>query len=248
MIYSHSNNFLFCHVPKTGGTSLRSKLKHYSSPYEQSYINKLIRRLPYFENYSLFYDFYNRPHTTCRKAQLLLGSKYDNLLSFAVIRNPFDWVISSYSHFLKNYKYICIDSIHININSFEQYIDIMSTVTYSQLPCQHKLVVDHEGCLIVDILGEFDKISQFSCFIQKVLKLDRFDLPHLNKNLRLKQNLINMNTTVKNKIKTIWESDFHLWDVYQVNKENFFYLVEKHSIAAPDLHLDTYDPWSIFMN
>ena len=248
MIYSNSNNFLFCHVPKTGGTSLRSKLKYFSRPYEQSKINKLIRRLPFTEESALFYDFYNRPHTTCYKAYLLLGSKYNQLLSFAIIRDPLDWVISSYTHFVQNYKSIQIGTSSIYIKSFEQYIDLLSSVDYGYLPCQHKLIVDNQGSLIVDMLGEFDKISQFSGLIQKLLKLGRFDLPHLNKNLRHKPNQFNMTESTKNKIKNTWNLDFILWETYQEQKESFYGFFDKQSISSPDSSLESYDPWGIFVN
>ena len=248
MIYSNSKNFLFCHVPKTGGTSLRSKLKHYSRASEQSYINKLIRRFPYAENSALFYDFYNRPHTTCCKAQILLGSKYNKVLSFAIIRDPFDWVISSYAHFARNYKYISIDSSSFCVNSFEEYVDLMSRVDYCKLPCQHKLVVDKQGYLIVNMLGEFDKVDQFSCFVQKLLKLDRYELPHLNKNPRHKLSSVQISDITKNKIKNIWRFDFRLWDIFQEHKKNFFCFPGRHSISTSDLNLEAYDPWGVFIN
>jgi len=248
MIYSQSNNFLFCHVPKTGGTSLRSKLKQYSRPYEQSHINKLMRRFPYTEKSAIFYDFYNRPHTTCYKAYLLLGYKYNKLLSFALLRDPLDWVVSSYTHFLQNYKYIKFGSKKFDIKSFDQYIDLMSCVDHDLLPCQHKLVVDDQGNLIIDLLGEFDKINDFSGLIQKILKLDYFNLPHLNKNSKAKPSYANMDKSTRNKIKNTWNFDFMLWETYREQKNGFYGFFDRQKISSPDSNLDSYDPWGLFIN
>ena len=64
MIYSKSKKFLFCHVPKTGGTSFSSSFLNYVSPFQQSKFSKLCRRFPFAERTYRFYDFTNRPHTT----------------------------------------------------------------------------------------------------------------------------------------------------------------------------------------
>ena len=76
MIYSESKKFLFCHVPKTGGTSITSLFSDYTSPFQQSNFSKICRRIPFAEKTYKFYDFLNRPHTTCYKAKTLFGKKF----------------------------------------------------------------------------------------------------------------------------------------------------------------------------
>ena len=102
MIYSASYNFLFCHVPKTGGTSFSSAFYPYCSHFEQSRLAKLLRRIPGSERSRHLYDFTHRPHTTCAKVYRLLSHRYDDLFSFALMREPVSWLYSSFRHFKRH--------------------------------------------------------------------------------------------------------------------------------------------------
>ena len=233
-------------MPKTGGTSVRNELKNYARRIENNLFTKMLRRMPYVERNSLFYDFYNRPHTTCWKAKKLLNDEYDKCLSFGIIRNPFEWVVSSYRHFMSNYRHIIINEESHKVRSFDEYVELLSYVDYTKIPCQHKLIVDREGGLIVNILGEFSEIDQFTYTISSMLNIDKILLPHLNKNLKRERLDEKVNKTTYHKIEYIWNFDFSLWDFYQSNKKNCYTNCRNQMIAETDLRLDQYDPWKIF--
>lgn len=86
--------FLFVHVPKTGGNSLQNILKEYSE-------DRLVTPAPYqdgVERFEVRNDRYDiTKHSTLTRYQSVLDpSTYRQLFKFAVIRNPWDRMVSHY--------------------------------------------------------------------------------------------------------------------------------------------------------
>jgi len=77
-VYSSKYNFVFVHVPKTGGTSIRHLLEPLCAKNITSH------------------------HTALDIRSIIGSSKYDKALSFTVIRNPWDRLVSLYHHNTRN--------------------------------------------------------------------------------------------------------------------------------------------------
>lgn len=101
MNLSTKKRFIFVHNPKTGGTSIRRALTKEIRPIEQSLLFKMIRRIGDFAYRYPFYDFLHRPHTTLYQASLLLPKTiFSQYFKFGIIRNPYEWSLSIYRHYL----------------------------------------------------------------------------------------------------------------------------------------------------
>lgn len=88
MLISNKKKFIFIHIPKTGGTSLRTSLEAYTDVGEWRGFtphgharqkNKLITKHGYAIN-----------------AMKVLGNTYNKYFSFCIVRNPWDWLVSIY--------------------------------------------------------------------------------------------------------------------------------------------------------
>ena len=113
MLYSRSKNFVFIHIPKTAGTSIRSAINSYKDSYnKRGVLGKFARRLgmPQF--------FAPNEHISAFEAKKLLGDEvWDNAYTFAVVRNPWDLEASMYAYMIKSE-----DKLISKMKSFDEYI------------------------------------------------------------------------------------------------------------------------------
>lgn len=207
---------------------------------------KILRRAPNAEAHSCLYDFYHRPHTTCERAQRLLGKKYDSLFAFAVVREPLDWLLSCYFHFLRWSKEEC-QPIPDYGSSFEQYVYKMIELG-ERKPCQGYMIISNNGRILVDAIGLYNDINLFCSRIGNRLNLHLPDLPKINANplsptpARPKPAL---STAMKSLVEEHWRLDFTIWS--HVNSHRNDFALKSSSLARlhpPSIDLSTYDPWS----
>lgn len=94
LMISLKKKFLFIHVPKTGGNSIQNILRDYSED-EIVAIGKHQDGIERFEVRSRNYNI--TKHSTLSDYKSVLDPNiYDQLLKFAVIRNPWDMMVSYY--------------------------------------------------------------------------------------------------------------------------------------------------------
>ncbi len=91
---SFQKQFLFVHIPKTGGNSIQSTLRHYSEDEivalraEQDGIERFGLRNP---NYKI------KKHSTLAEYRAVLGeARFLDLYKFTCVRNPWDRMVSYY--------------------------------------------------------------------------------------------------------------------------------------------------------
>lgn len=245
MIYSKSHQFIFCHVPKTGGTSLRSMLNQYSRPFESSLVAKAMRRVPKLGNHKALYDFNHRPHTTCEKARNILGARYDTHFVFALFREPRDWLYSSYRHFLRNTIEKYGNALPRNFSlTFEQYLQDMIDLGNSK-PCQAYMLISRDGRLSVDEIGLYHEIEAFISRIGCRLNLSLPATLHLNKNsLILSDASYSLSDRMKSRVREHWGLDFSVWnDIVSCPHQGNLRSSNSTVFGTPSIDLTTYDPW-----
>jgi len=178
MQISFEHNFLFVHIPKTGGTSVRSALRPYQSDVASALPNVLLRRLGvnvnhYLGSYrSLQFRKHERIKTVARR---LPSDVYESLFKFCFVRNPWDLLVSNYSYVksTKNHK----RHRRTSTMTFAEFIEFAIA---KEIGFQKPIVSDTKGQLMVDHVGKFETLTEdFQSIVSKIEV--EATLPHLNR-------------------------------------------------------------------
>lgn len=155
MLGSHSKKFLFFHVYKVAGTSIRSVLSKHS-------------------------DFHH-PNGHFTPSELIqIGGQYliNKYTSFAFVRNPWDWQVSLYHFMLKD-----INHFQHNIvkdMSFDEYLEWRVN---EDLSFQYSFLSDNgdlDGEVNLSFIGKYEYLESDFNFIMNELGIDE-KIPHYNK-------------------------------------------------------------------
>jgi len=194
---------------------------------------------------SWLYDYHSHTHATCERARKLLGPKYDSLFSFAVIREPYDWIYSLYRQSLRFYN---STSHHtpIWLTSFDLYVREMITLG-DHKPCQSYFILSNHGDLLVNAIGLFNDIDCFVSRISDMLHLHLPTLPNLNANPVSSSEKTKplLSEEMQALILENWHSDFTLW-IYANTHRNELCLKSSDlfRVPPPSTDLADYDHWS----
>lgn len=167
---SHTKNFIFIHIPKTGGTSIEHGLRPYG---------KLLQGVVNFE--SIYYK-----HVTASALQRMLGpSEYAAYFKFTFVRNPWDWIVSNYAFnrglcrpYVIGTKYTISGKVPDSAKDVS-FSDWLRWWIEELSPSQSTMVVDDEGRLMVDFVGRFEHLESDFHRLCTSLGLPTAALPHL---------------------------------------------------------------------
>jgi hypothetical protein len=183
MLISYSHKFIFFHVAKVAGLSIREVLGEFAQEPETFKIRRPPKQLGVRLN--PLYEMWESVviHARARDAKKELPEDvYNNFYKFAFVRNPWDWQVSMYHFLLKettNIRYELIKSM----NSFEEYLEwvIRTDNPYPKraTKLQNEMITDDNGNLVVDFVGRYETLAQDFGYVCQILKLP-ISLPHLN--------------------------------------------------------------------
>ena len=163
MYLSLSHGFLFVHVPKAAGTSIRTALEGVTVPRNRSPVQRVLSHLPYAQDAA---RVYLRTHDTALWARTKLGrTQFDALKRYAVIRNPYDMAVSYYRFYQKEPRLQFLSKpAHEEFPGF-----VAGMVRYGRTHVQCHWVEDREGRLLVPGLLFFERLGEeFERFSQEV--------------------------------------------------------------------------------
>lgn len=161
MLLSLKYNFLFVHIAKTGGTSIRDSLGWYkwTDPYRLPQF--LCSKISGLTGHRIGAKF-PRHAKAIAALEMLPRDVYLRLFKFAFVRNPWDLQVSSYHHIRRERPDLVAD-----IQDFAgflrwkfdpgrepQYHADMSTVVQSDY------LIDLHGNLIVDYVGRYECLAE----------------------------------------------------------------------------------------
>ena len=181
-------NYIFIHIPKTGGTSVAQALGKDRGYFGHTSIRQLIDGSC---------DYAQPLVEVAMKRDVSLEKQVMDTFSFSVVRNPWDRLVSWFfcqlttanreycNHYGQNFKEWVMNG-HMQIH--EEQVQFFGSGRVSNVFSQSEWLVDFSGKIVVDTIIRFEELETEWKSIMK--KLNAEDLPHLNKSIH---NLRNIN-------------------------------------------------------
>jgi hypothetical protein len=184
MLISYSKKFIFFHISKVAGLSIREALDPYAVKPDKFKINRppeIINNKP-----NPLYEIWEFVllHAKASDAiKELPEEEYQTFFKFAFVRNPWDWQVSMYHFILKETTHIRHNLVK-SMKSFDEYLEWVVN-TKKPFPrgttkLQHEVITDKNGDLIIDYVGKFESLTDDFNHICKVLDINT-SLPHINR-------------------------------------------------------------------
>ncbi len=165
MLISNSHRFIFVHIPKTAGMSLRHVLEPFGNGAQRAGLRRLLSNLPVPEDpRKVAFPL----HVTARWARRKLPAKvFDGYLKFAVSRNPYDRAVS-YVEFLRQTPHLRRYEQYKDA-TFEGALDMMGERRRSET--QFDMVADEGGRPLVDRVLRMENLDEDFAALAKDLGL-----------------------------------------------------------------------------
>lgn len=171
-VMSERKKFIFVHIRKTAGSSVRSILhRNIPEKYVIKLANRALRRFG-LQDFKSINPLEN--HATAEDYRQLLGERYKDFFKFAFTRNPYEWHVS-YFHYLRE-SFSEPDHHLVKRMSFGDYIRWRCADGFE---LQSDWVTDKNGRIIVNFLGKVETMSNDFSYLKQKLAL-KGSLPHKN--------------------------------------------------------------------
>jgi len=161
MLLSVKYNFLFVHIAKTGGTSVRAALAplRWRDPL---YIPQFIAsRLSHATGHRIASKLPRHAKIIAAK-EMLPQELFDNLFKFAFVRNPWDLQVSSWHH-LKRERPHLVEHLD-DFGSFIRWkLDPERPYQYhidTSIELQTDYLKDLDGTILVDFIGKYENLLE----------------------------------------------------------------------------------------
>lgn len=183
MLISYEKKFIFIHIYKIAGSSVRQALCRYEplSVKFKRLIGFVLAKCKVIRPNQVYtaglFNYKNTPtHATAQQIkEKLQVHVYDNFFKFAFVRNPWDWQVSLY-HYALNSQYHHSD-LTKKMKNFDEYIEWRVS---NDVHLQKEFVTDGAGNIIVDFIGKVEKIDKNFVEICNRVGIESH-LSHINK-------------------------------------------------------------------
>lgn len=175
MLISDSHKFIFVHIRKAAGSSIRDTLEPLSIVKPTDTASKIKSRFLKIENDYKKYAF--RQHDDINVAKRLLPPEiFESYFKFAFVRNPWNRLVSEYE-FIRRRPDHGRHSKVIKMD-FEQYILYQSKRSDAH---QINMLADKNGVLLMDFIGKFENLQEDWNFVTDTLGIENKELSHRKK-------------------------------------------------------------------
>lgn len=182
MLLSHRYNFLYVHIAKTGGTSMRSALNKLRWRDPMYYLMFPCHKLSHLCGHQIASKLPRHAGVIAAK-EMLPNDLFHQLFKFAFVRNPWDLQVSSYHHIQRERPEL-LRGIK-DFNGFLQYKFDPSRPFIFHFDIASKLQTDHlidlRGKIAVDFIGRYENLQQDFITVQNKLGLSAIKMPHKRK-------------------------------------------------------------------
>ena len=183
MLISYSHKFIFFHVTKAAGTSVKEALKDYATEPDKFKIKRPPKERHGQPN--KLYELWQSSlwHAKAKDVKQEFPQEYNDFYKFAFVRNPWDWQVSYYHFILKETNHIRHELVKNMSGGFEEYLEWV-IATKNPFPkgatkIQKEIIVEKNGELNIDYLGRYETINEDFNHICRILNLQA-SLPCLN--------------------------------------------------------------------
>lgn len=193
MIISHKYRFMFVHIYKVAGMSVRTALDPYTSTshkIQRFILGKMLNKIQHFDYHGSWYLStkmmprigYYHSHITAGEAKRIMGrEKFDSFYKFAFVRNPWDWMTSIYRYESQSASHPKHKKTK-ELTGFEEFLDGMKN---SQFKKQSDFIFDENGRQLVDFVGRFENLEQDFQIVCRKIGIQT-SLPHTNSTTKQK--------------------------------------------------------------
>ena len=172
MLISDDHQFIFVHLYKAAGSSVKEALRPYaaSSIDRASFGERMLHRLrlasikPYPH------------HLKASEIRERFPKEWDGYFTFAFVRNPWDWQVSLYSYMQQREQHWQHD-LAKSFSNFREYLDWRVN---EDKHLQQEFLCDCNGQIIVDFVGRVETIEKDFEYICGEIGIVE-SLPHKNK-------------------------------------------------------------------
>lgn len=170
MLISYRHRFLFVHIAKTGGTSVRTALNRekWLDPWRIPLY--FCSRLSSLSGHRLGIKF-PRHAKVIAAMEMLPNEFFDDLFKFAIVRNPWDLQVSSFHHIRRERPHLMqgMDDFETFMNwklnperPYQYHID-------TSIEFQSDYLIDLRGNIVVDFIGRYENLQEdFDSICEKV--------------------------------------------------------------------------------
>lgn len=182
MLLSHKKQFLFVHIAKTGGTSIRNALSRYRWGHRYAAAQFVCNKMSQFCDHKIGSRFPRHSRIIAAK-EMLPEDYFNGLFKFAIVRNPWDLQVSSFHHIKRERPHIMQG--HSSFESFMKWkFSPKRPYQYhidTSLQLQSDYLVDLHGNLITDFVGHYESLQHDFDHICDHLNMPKQSLPHKRK-------------------------------------------------------------------
>lgn len=211
MLISDSHQFIFVHIRKAAGTSLRQILEQVSLPKNNRWWYKLLSR----GGLAIDYHKYSyRKHSNLIKAERSMpAEKFNKYFKFAIVRNPWDRLVSEF-------EYIKTQPTHsrfkrLKAMTFAEYVEYQA-----KRPAAHQVnaLQLKNGDIGCDYVGKLETLDESLEVISKFTGLSFAELPHINQVDRRDYRSY-YDDQLKERVESLWLSDVTTFNYqFEINK------------------------------
>jgi hypothetical protein len=206
MLISNKHKFIFIHVPKNAGTSIHNALSDYSNfacRYQSAPGMYYVKKVTGNNAMLSIFD----THIDTARAKKVIGKKWDEYTSFAVVRNPYDRAVSRFFYF-KGRPDLYESDRYENTGSFREHIMEMNEHTWNDL---QSFYLEADGRIGVTDILRFEQLEDDWAALMRKIGLEDIFLAFKNRSERDTDFMKYYDTETIRKVNDIYRKDFELF-------------------------------------
>lgn len=182
MLISHQRKFIFIHIYKNAGSSIEKALLPFALPRWQYAVNKGFGFFRLEKPFKSAQPLPSRHYHASSIINLIGADKFSDFYSFAIVRNPWDWLASQYSYILRKKDHKENEKV-LELGGFKNFVEYRCSNTdrkESRVRLQKDFISDSRGNIVVDFVGRYENLQYDFAKICSSLDIEA-ELPWMNK-------------------------------------------------------------------